>query len=161
MLPQALVSLLQNSAKGSPVGEPFALEQSRYPINQTVNNTGTDAIDDNRPCNRKHLCAHAQDEAFGLEFHRRGGDGVGEARDGDQGPGSGVFGDVVEDADAREQRRDGNQGHGGCTCRCAVHGQYRSRCAVHPRHSRVHAAGNKRAAGQLRQLQELRSFLRL
>ena len=48
-----------------------------------------------------------------LEFHSRGGDGIGEAGDGHQGAGAGVFGDVVVEAQAGKQGRNGHQGHTG------------------------------------------------
>ena len=80
--------------------KPFALEQCCYPIDQTVNYRCRYTIYNHRTGNLENFGTYSKHESFGLEFHCRGGDGVGEAGDGDKGSRAAEFGDVVVEAQA-------------------------------------------------------------
>ena len=87
-------------------------KQAPKPINQPIHHTGAQPIHNNRPGDGKHLRTDAQDETLRLEFHRRGGNGIGKACDGHQGSGAGMPGQVVIQAQSRQHRRQHHQRHG-------------------------------------------------
>ena len=82
------------------------------PINQAIHHAGTHAIHNHRASNREHLRTDTQDKALGLEFHCRGGDGIGKACDGHQSPGTGMLCNIVIKAQPRQYRRNRHQCHG-------------------------------------------------
>ena len=88
------------------------LEYCGDPINQTIDHTCAHPIHDHRPGDGEDLCSNAQDESLGLEFYRRGSDGVGEAGDGDEGAGAGMFGDVIVETQAGEEGAEEHKGNG-------------------------------------------------
>lgn len=88
------------------------LKEQYYPINQAIHYAGTHTVHDDGACYCKHLSTDSENEPFRFELHGGGGDGIGEACDGHQGAGPGEFGDIIVQAQSRQQRRNGNQCHG-------------------------------------------------
>ena len=92
--------------------KPLSLEQGCYPVNNSIHNGSNRTINNYRSRNGEHLRADAQNEAFGFEFHCRGGNRVCKSGDGHQRTGAGVLCDVIVQAQTRQQRRKHHQSHG-------------------------------------------------
>ena len=90
----------------------LSLYNCHNPINQSIHHAGRGAVDQHRPGDGEHLRRHAQDEALRLEFHRRGGNGIGKACDGHQRTRACHFRDVIIKAEPRQQCRQHHEAHG-------------------------------------------------
>lgn len=79
------------------------LKQTEYPIDHPIDRAGKVAKEKHRACHGEDLCAHAQDCAFASAIDGGGGDGVGEARDGNEGACSRVLGYLIKDPKPRKE----------------------------------------------------------
>lgn len=82
------------------------------PVDKPIDHTGGGAVDDDRTGDGEHFSTHTGNEALGFELYRCGRDGVGKSGNGNQGSGSGVFGNVIVDTKPSEQSGQGHQSHG-------------------------------------------------
>ena len=85
-----------------------------FPVSQqhkhkAIYHAGRRAGDRHLPGDGKHLHHGPRDEPLRAEFHGGGGHGVGEARDGYQGPRAAEPGQPVVDPQAREQGAEENE----------------------------------------------------